>query len=256
MLQSITVTPADSSIPAGGTTQFTATGMYSDKSIRILSNQVTWASASDSVATISTPVSKGVALGASMGTSSISATLGGAIGTATLTVTPRVLQSIMVTPDHQSVPTGGTTQFTATGTYSDLSTIQLTTEVTWASASLSVATIANDAGSQGVATAVAAGTSAISATVGGVTGSVLFTVSPAVLQTIAVTAADLSVPAGGTEQFGHRHLFRPVDPELDRPGHVVVGRDIGRHDLSATGSRGLARSVAAGSSAKAPRWVA
>ena len=53
------------------------------------------------------------------------------------------LQSIAVTPANPSVADGLTEQFTATGTFSDGSTQDLTTQVTWASATTSVATIPN-----------------------------------------------------------------------------------------------------------------
>ena len=51
-LQSIAVTPANPSVPKGLTQQFTATGTFSDNSTQNLTNQVTWASATPSVATI------------------------------------------------------------------------------------------------------------------------------------------------------------------------------------------------------------
>ena len=68
------------------------------------------------------------------GTSTITATLGGVTGSTVLTVSPAVLQSIAVTPANPSVPEGRTEQFTATGTFSDNSTEDLTSQVTWASA--------------------------------------------------------------------------------------------------------------------------
>ena len=64
-------------------------------------------------------------------------------------------------------------QFTATGTYSDNSTQNLTSQVTWASATHSTATIT----AGGLATGVGAGTSSISATLGLVVGSTVLTVS-------------------------------------------------------------------------------
>ena len=91
-----------------------------------------------------------------------------------LTVTAATLQSIAVTPANPSIAKGLTQQFTATGTYSDGSTQNLTTQVTWASATTSVATIT----SGGLATGVATGTSTISATLGGITGSTVLTVTP------------------------------------------------------------------------------
>ena len=86
-----------------------------------------------------------------------------------------MLQSIAVTPANPSVAKGLTQQFTATGTFSDSTTQNLTSQVTWASATTSVATI----NAAGLATAVAPGTSTISAALGGVTGSTVLTVTAA-----------------------------------------------------------------------------
>ena len=83
------------------------------------------------------------------------------------------LQSIAVTPANPSIGKGLTQQFTATGTYSDSSTQNLTSQVTWASATPAVATI----NTTGLATAVNTGTSTISATLGAVTGSTVLTVT-------------------------------------------------------------------------------
>ena len=47
-----------------------------------------------------------------------------------------------MTPANPSIAKGLTEQFTATGTYSDGSTPDLTSSVTWASANTAVATIA------------------------------------------------------------------------------------------------------------------
>ena len=56
---------------------------------------------------------------------------------------PKKLVSIAVTPTNPSIVLGTTEQFTATGTYSDNSTRNLTTSVTWSSSAKSVATISN-----------------------------------------------------------------------------------------------------------------
>src|SRR5207249_12326751 len=74
-----------------------------------------------------------------------------------LTVTAAILSTITVTPTAPSVANGTTRQFTATGTYSDFTTQDLTTQVTWSSSSPAVATISNAGGTQGLATSVAAG---------------------------------------------------------------------------------------------------
>ena len=108
------------------------------------------------------------------------------------------LVSIAVTPSSPSIPKGLTQQFTATGTYSDESTQNLTSTVTWNSATPAVATIS----STGLATGVAAGTSSIAASSGGITSnSALLSVTPPTLVSIAVTPASASVAQGATQQF-------------------------------------------------------
>ena len=84
-LKSITVTPADVSIPAGSTQQYTATGIYSDSSTADITGSVTWTSLNDSVATISTD---GLAAAVAQGNTTITAAHGiGITGSTKLTVT-------------------------------------------------------------------------------------------------------------------------------------------------------------------------
>jgi TolB protein len=89
-----------------------------------------------------------------------------------------VLKSIAVTPANASIRQDGTQQYTATGTYSDGSTADLTTEVTWSSSNEGVATVSNTPGSQGLATATdVAGSTTIGAVDGTVSGSTTLTVT-------------------------------------------------------------------------------
>jgi uncharacterized protein YjdB len=202
VLVSIQVTPTNPSVAAGRTQQFTATGTFSDATTQNLTTQVTWASSATAIATISNAAgSQGLATALKVGTTTISATLGGVTGSTTLTVTAAVLVSIQVTPTNPSVAAGRTQQFTATGTFSDATTQNLTTQVTWASSATATATISNAAGSQGLATALKLGTTTISATLAGVTGSTTLTVTAAVLVSIQVTPVNPSVAAGRTQQF-------------------------------------------------------
>ena len=80
------------------------------------------------------------------------------------------MQSIAVTPANPSIAIGLTVQFTATGTYTDGTSQDITTSVNWTSGTTGVATIIN---ASGLATAVAVGTSVITATSGGISGTAL-----------------------------------------------------------------------------------
>src|SRR5205823_4372207 len=163
-LVSIAVTPANPSMPKGSTQQFTAAGTYSDGSTQNLTNSVTWTSSSTSIATIT---SGGLATGAAQGTSQISASSAGVTGSTTLAVGPAALVSITVTPASQTVKIATKVQYTATGKYTDGSSQNLTSSVTWTSSTTSVATIT----SAGLATALKQGNTTISATSGSIVGS-------------------------------------------------------------------------------------
>src|SRR5579859_591101 len=118
-LNSITVTPANPSVPLGRLVQFIATGNYSDGTHHNLTDAVTWSSGTTTTATIS---SLGLATTKAQGSTLISATLGSITGTSTLSVTAPVLDLIQVTPANGTVILPATQQFTATGIFSDSST--------------------------------------------------------------------------------------------------------------------------------------
>jgi len=82
-LNSITITPANPSIPLGTSQRFTATGNFSDGSTQNLTGQVTWTSSNVNVATIS---ASGLANSVSTGTTTITASMSGVNGTTALTV--------------------------------------------------------------------------------------------------------------------------------------------------------------------------
>ena len=170
-LVSIEVSPAAPSIANGLTQQFTATGRYTDNSTQDLTTQVTWSSSDAAVATVSNAAgSNGLATTAGVGSTTVSATSGDVSGDTTLTVTDATLVSIEVSPATPSIANGLTQQFTATGRYTDNSTQDLTTQVTWASSNAAVATVSNAGGSNGLATTAGVGSTTVAATSGDVSG--------------------------------------------------------------------------------------
>jgi hypothetical protein len=166
-LSLITVTPVNPGIAKGLTKQFTATGTYTDGTSVDITASVTWSSGTIGVAIVNPG---GLATGVGVGTSVITATSGSRSGNTTLTVTAAILQSIAVTPANPSIAIGLTMQFTATGTYTDGTSQDITASVTWTSGTTGVATIIN---ASGLATAVSVGTSVITATSGGISGTAL-----------------------------------------------------------------------------------
>jgi YVTN family beta-propeller protein len=123
---------------------------------------------------------------------------------ATFTANAATLKSIAVTPANPTEPINSNLQFTATGTFSDNSTKDITSTVAWSSSNTDAATITAEGG---LATTgpTANLTTTISATQNEVQGSTLLTVSNSPI-TITVTP-----PAGGS--------FPPVPPG----GKLAIG---------------------------------
>jgi hypothetical protein len=187
-LVSLAVTPSAASIPKGATQQFTATGTLSDGTTVNMTNSVTWASSNGAVASVT---AAGLATGAATGSTTIQASSGSISGSAGLTVTTQVLVSIAITPSSPSVVEGASLQLTATGTFSDGSTQNLTGAVTWTATGGSVS-------STGFFTAPATASSiTVTAT------SVSSTVSGST--TIAVTGGATSMQQLATDNFNRQN---------------------------------------------------
>jgi trimeric autotransporter adhesin len=115
------------------------------------------------------------------------------------TKTTKSLNSISVTPSNPSIAINATEQFTATGNYNDRSTADLSSAATWASSNQADATM----NGTGVATGMAAGSTTITASVSGVTGSTTLTVMAATVTVTSITVSPTSqsITAGATQQF-------------------------------------------------------
>jgi uncharacterized protein YjdB len=201
-LVSITVAPSSGSIPLGTTQAFTATGNYADGSTQDLTTSANWSTSDGTIATISNVAGTyGLATSVSVGSVTITATSSSISGTASLAITPDDLVSIAIAPQNPSIALGQAQQFTATGTYADQSTKDITTNVTWTSSSAVVAVISNNIGSQGLAVSSGIGSATITATMGSVNASTMLTVGPPQLVSIAVTPVNPSISIGASQQF-------------------------------------------------------
>jgi len=163
-LASIDVTPASASVAVNATQPFTATAHYSDSTTKDVTASAQWASSNTAIASVS---ATGTAKGLKTGSATITATIASIHGSANLTVIAAgaSLTAIAILPQISSVPVNSTQQFSAAGTYSDGSSRDITSLVTWASSTNAVATIDVN----GLLAARAAGSTTISATLNGVT---------------------------------------------------------------------------------------
>ena len=168
-LQSITVNPSAASLNPLGTQQYSANCAYSDGSNQDCTTSVTWQSSAINVATVNV---SGLVTAVAQGDANIIAGLNGIRGQGAASVAAPVLQKILVTPGSTMTPVGATQQFTATGTYSDSSTADITSSVKWASSNTAVTAVNNT----GLVTTLAQGNAAIVVTGGSVQAQATVTV--------------------------------------------------------------------------------
>lgn len=193
-LKALAITPVNTSFAPGVTTQFVATGTYSDGTSLDVTPSVSWSSADTEVATVD---ENGLATGIATGSSIITASLGTDETTSALTITDATLTSIMLSPSDPSIPKDNAKQFTATGNYSDGSSTTISSSVTWSSEDSAVATV--DA--SGLASGIAAGSSVITATLGEQSATTTLTVKDITLATITVTPASPTIAKGLNKQL-------------------------------------------------------
>ena len=250
-LTSISITPTNVSNALSTTQQLTAIGIYSDDSKQDITTSVTWSSSDTTKVTVSDATgSKGLATMVGIGTATITATSGTISGTTTITVTSvtvtsATLVSIAVTPSNPSIAKGTSQQFTATGTYSDNSTKNLTTFVNWSSSATSVATISD----AGLTTTIATGSTSIVAkdTNSGISGTTTLTVTVAQLVSIEVTPVNPSIAKGTTKQFTATGTFSDGTTQDLTTQATWSSSNTGMATISnAVGSNGLATSAAVG----------
>jgi trimeric autotransporter adhesin len=189
----VTMVGGGTSIPVNGMKNVIAIGTYSDSSTENLTNSVIWSSANSSVVSVSNSnPNKGKITALSAGSSQLTATLRNLTGSLLVTVNNVTLSSIAVSPGDTLVSTNSAYQFTATATYSDNSTADVTELVTWASSNTTAATISNNSETKGLVTTFkfpGYRSTNISATLNSVVGATLLGINGSIINSLTITPA-------------------------------------------------------------------
>jgi len=159
-IKSITVSPTNPTTVLGVPVPFTATATLTNDKSLVVTGNASWVTSSADVTTVT---SNGVATPVKAGSATITATYLGISGTSTLTVSAATLSSIQVTPAALSLASGDSSQLMAAGVFTDGTTYDLTPVATWLSSTPTVAVVSNATGSRGLVTALASGSTDITA---------------------------------------------------------------------------------------------
>jgi hypothetical protein len=237
-LVSLALTPSTATVAFGVSQQYQAIGTYTDGSSQNLTSSVGWFAVPATTASVS---NGGLAVGLGQGNAVITAASGTIASTAALTVQAPVttnpnLVSIVVTPSPTSIPIGSSQQLIATGFYSDGSTQDLTTSVTWVSSSSAVASIS----SSGLAAGVATGSSTITASSGSISGTAAVSVQATTISlntsryqhsatllnngTVLVAGGMNCSSVGSCSYLSSSELYNPNSESFTNTGSLATAR--------------------------------
>lgn len=188
---SVSVSPKTVSLTPGHTAQLT--GRAFDASGAPVSAPLTWESASQAIATVS---SSGLVTAVGVGTTQVAVVSGTFRDVATVAVAPAPVATVSVTPPNPTITVNQTTQLTAITR--DVDGLTLTGRaITWETSAAGTATVS----ATGLVRGIAPGTVTISARSEGQVGSTSVTVLVAPVATITVTPASPVIMVGRNVQL-------------------------------------------------------
>lgn len=261
----VTVTPREAQVAIGQTVDLDATA-YDAAGNALTGRSLSWTSGNEAIASVD---DRGGVTGRVPGKVTITATVEGKIGTAEITVLappPPTVSRIVVEPGSATlVSLGDTRQFTATARDANGNVVPGVT-VGWSSSRDGVAEVNSD----GLATAVGNGTTTITASAGGVSGTATLNVDQRVTR-VAVIPESATLTEGDTKDFdaaaydanGRRVAaveFRWDSSEdrvavVDPSSGLVTARQAGRVNIVAA-SEGVTGKAEVSVTAPAPTPVA
>jgi hypothetical protein len=175
-ISSFAIIPTMLDLTANAVSRFTATAFFSDGTSQDVTASSDWTSSNVAAALIgNSGLTKGRASGVAAGTATIRAEYEGRTVSAIVTVQNRVLQDLAIT-DSAAVSSGNQVPFTATATYSDGSSVDVTETTTWVISPINVAILADSQNQPGQIVAVDSGTATLTASFGGKTKTATITV--------------------------------------------------------------------------------
>lgn len=197
-----------SDVAKGSVVQFVATANRSDGTKSNVTSTSTWVSSDPAILAFETASVPGVATAKKQGGPiTVTATeAGGKVATLTYSVVAPAPVSLAISPAQvpNGVPVGLQDRFTASYILTDKTTADATMDVDWSSSDGAIVAVGNETGNKGIALAVAAGTSNISASKGtlrsqDVEVSVFAPTEPP--QFVVEPASPDQLPLGRTQQF-------------------------------------------------------
>ena len=220
----VQISPALDTVVVGQTTQLTAVSRDSIGT-PFADRPIAWSSSNASIATVS---ASGLVVGTAAGTITVSASTEGKSGTARIVVLPRPVGSVIVSPAQIAINAGQTVKLTVLITDNN-GTLLTGRPIQFSSGNTSIATVAAD----GTVFGVNQGSTIITVTSEGRSGSANVVVSPSQIASVRITVPAPELSIGATQKFTATLLDannnvlppRPIIWTSGAPGVASVAAD-------------------------------
>ncbi len=199
-VKSVAVSPITPSIAKGVTQQFTTVATFSDGTTQDVSSLTTWSVKDVSGTGVATIDTAGLLLAQNVGQATVTTRYKSRSASTKVTVTAAALVALAIGPPAPMIAKGSSQRFTASGIFSDRTTVDLTTVVTWSVSDVMGTGVASSDGS-GLITGKAVGTALVSAAFLGVSGQTSITVTAATPVSLAVNPSSSAIANGTKQRF-------------------------------------------------------
>ncbi|TON02620.1 hypothetical protein CGH67_21445, partial [Vibrio parahaemolyticus] len=219
IVKSIQVTPPSLSMPKGERyDHLVATATMTDGTTSDITDDATWDSTNTSIAT----VSAGEVYGANVGNAVITASyLNPGTSNAKVSnevhvdVTDAIVKEVYITtsPDPVELPEGASKQLHAKAKYSDDDTKDITDAAAWSTSTPAIASITSPGGVVTADDTAAGNSTTATVTYDGKSDSIGINVTDAIIKSIEVTPADLTLPIATTQAYAAEATYTNGDTE-------------------------------------------
>jgi uncharacterized protein YjdB len=250
-IQVTTTSGAHTTIPMGVEYSLVATGLYSDKSTRDLSGEVTWTSSDPAILEVD---ATGKVKPARPGKARVTAAVDRLAGTFDLEVTAAALKALTISAAPQikvesarlHLATGSTAQLLAQGEYTDGTTMPLTEQVTWSVSDERIASFVMDR--KGLLRSTRAGEVKVVAALGETSAETVVVVTTATLREVKIgglQGPETTYPVGVSIQLEALGVYSD-DSEQPLPSDIRWQLSDTLEQVAATGHTIELRGKAAG----------
>ncbi len=224
-ISSIAFTPASPKIYVNNRLQMKAEATYTDGSVIDITDKGIWGSEDETKALVNNSWPKGMVSALAAGTVAVSISYQGSFASVDTSLVSATLNTITLNASSE-LPIGAEEQITVTGNFSDASTQDLTSQAVFSVNEPTRLLVDASPGRRGIATALTAGATVVTAKVGGVSNTANITVTSATPTGVTIQTPTTTIGIGNTlDDFYARVTYSDAstkDFPLDLVSHGII----------------------------------